>query len=151
MTPARKECAMPLLRLLTLACFCVATFVVLFASLSARAITGGKVHTGFVGEWVPVAATCSSSLKVVIGQNRVVFVKGAERVEYSNLEQCFGCAGQGVEGVIMLSTEAMGDSPFMITLDESRKKTPVITVDFSNDKKLGSRFPFGDRALKKCS
>jgi hypothetical protein len=43
----------------------------------------------------------------------------------------------------------MGDSPFMIHLDTT-KKQPVL-VDFSNDKKLGARFPFGSGALKKCA
>ena len=49
----------------------------------------------------------------------------------------------------MLSTDAMGDSPFMITLDENKKRMSM-TVDFSNDKKLAARFPFGTKALKEC-
>lgn len=115
----------------------------------ATAITGGQVHVGFVGEWVPAAATCSSPLKLVIAKNSVAFVSGSDKAEYAKLEQCFGCAGQGIENVTMLSTDAMGDSPFMITLDE-RKKRAAMTVDFSNDKKLGARFPLGTKPLKKC-
>jgi hypothetical protein len=57
--------------------------------------------------------------------------------------------GQGAEDVILLSTDAMGDSPFMITMDGRRKAKPTLSVDFSNDKKLGARFPLGTAALKK--
>lgn len=149
MPNAAKELAMSYLRRRELGC-CAALAVIL-VSVPAAALTGGKVHAGFVGEWVPAAAACSSPIKLVIAQDRVVFVNGSDRIEYTKLEQCFSCAGQGVEGVTMLSTEAMGDSPFMITLDESRKKAPALTVDFSNDKKLGRRFAFGARALKRCS
>ena len=124
---------------------CVAALV----TVPSAAITGGQVHAGFVGEWVPAAATCEAPLKLVIGKNKVAFVSGAERAEYTKLEQCFSCAGQGVEGVTMLSTDAMGDSPFMITLDE-RKKRASMTVDFSNDKTLAARFPLGTKPLKKC-
>jgi hypothetical protein len=46
----------------------------------------------------------------------------------------------------VLSTDAMGDSPFLIYLDASKKKATV-RIDFSNDKKLGTRFPFGTAAL----
>ena len=46
-------------------------------------------------------------------------------------------------------TYAMGDSPFMISLDASKKKAAVRT-DFSNDKKLGGCLPFGTAALKRC-
>jgi hypothetical protein len=57
--------------------------------------------------------------------------------------------GNTTENITILSTNAMGDSPFMIYLDGSRKK-PALTIDFSNDRKLGARFPFGRAALKKC-
>ena len=79
----------------------------------------------------------------------VTFVNGAQRAEYRQLEQCFTCMGRDVTNVTMLSTDAMGDSPFMIYLDASKKKATVRT-DFSNDKKLGARFPFGTAALKHC-
>ena len=49
--------------------------------------------------------------------------------------------GRDVENVTILSTDAMGDSPFMIYLDGS-KKSSVVTDEFPNDKKLGTRFPF---------
>lgn len=128
----------------------VVACAMVLTGVPAAAITGGTVHAGFVGEWVPAAATCASPLKIVIAQNRVVFVSGADRAAYDRLEQCFSCAGQGVMGVTLLSTDAMGDSPFMFTLTEARKKPPSMTVDFSNDKKLGSRFPFGAKTLKRC-
>ena len=127
----------------------LAACVAALATVPSEAITGGQVHTGFIGEWVPAAATCESPLRIVIANNSVAFVSGAQRAEYTRLEQCFSCAGQGVEGVTMLSTDAMGDSPFMLTLEE-RKKRASMTVDFSNDKKLAARFPFGSKALKKC-
>jgi hypothetical protein len=57
--------------------------------------------------------------------------------------------GRDVQNVTLLSTDAMGDSPFMITLDGSGK-APRTSVDFSNDSKLGARFPLGTAALKKC-
>ncbi len=124
---------------------CVAALV----TVPSAAITGGQVHTGFVGEWVPAAATCTSPLRLVIAKNSVAFVSATERAQYTKLEQCFSCAGQGVEGVTMLSTDAMGDSPFMITLEENKKRASM-TVDLSNDKKLAARFPLGTKSLKKC-
>ena len=44
---------------------------------------------------------------------------------------------------------ALGDSPFTITLHGTRK-LPAVSVDFSNHRKLGSQFPLGTAALKKC-
>ncbi len=129
---------------LALVVACVGTALAPLAS----AITGGAVHAGFLGEWVPATATCTSPLKLVIGANRVAFVSGADRAEYTRLEQCFSCAGQGVEGVTLLSTDAMGDSPFMITLDESHKRRTSMTIDL--DKKLAARFPLGTKPLKRC-
>jgi hypothetical protein len=76
-------------------------------------------------------------------------VNGAQRAEYRQLEQCFTCMGRDVTNVTLLSTDAMGDSPFMIYLDASKKKASVRT-DFSNDKQLGARFPLGTAALKHC-
>jgi hypothetical protein len=57
--------------------------------------------------------------------------------------------GPGLENITWLTTDAMGDSPFIIYLDGSKKKASV-QVDFSNDKRPGSRFPFGAGTLKKC-
>jgi hypothetical protein len=118
-------------------------------SNAALAMTGGSVGAAFHGQWVPVKASCNSPLKLVIGPNTVTFVNGAQRAVYPKLEQCFTCMGRDVTNIVLLSTDAMGDSPFMIHLDTT-KKQPVL-VDFSNDKKLGARFPLGSGALKKCA
>ena len=119
---------------------------------AAQAMTGGSVDAKFRGDWVPAKAACSSPLKMVIGANVVTFVNGTQRAEYRQLEQCFSCAGgaQDIDSPTMLSTDAMGDSPWMIYLDR-KKKTPTLTVDFSNDKQLGARFPFGKGGLKRCN
>jgi hypothetical protein len=53
----------------------------------------------------------------VIEANVVTFVNGAQRAEYRQLEQCFTCMGRDVDKVTLLSTDAMGDSPFLIYLD----------------------------------
>ena len=130
----------------------VAASVLALATLvfgTPQTMTGGSVAAEFRGEWVPAKARCTSPLKLVIEPNVVTFVKGADRAEYRKLEQCFTCMGHDVEDITLLSTDAMGDSPFMIYLDGSKKKAAV-TVDFSNDKKLGARFPFGKAPLKKC-
>lgn len=50
---------------------------------------------------------------------------------------------------IAVSLFALGDSPFTITLDGTRK-VPAVAVAFSNHRKLGARFPLGTAALKKC-
>lgn len=105
----------------------------------------------FRGTWVPAAATCASPLKVTIGPRVVTFENGAQRAEYRKLETCVTCMGRDVTNVTLLSTDAMGDSPWMITID-TRRKTPVVSVDMSNDKKLAARFPFGREAvLKRCT
>jgi hypothetical protein len=123
--------------------------VTALAGVTAHAMTGGSVEAKFRGTWVPASAACTAPLKLVIEANKVTFVNGAQRAEYSQLEQCFTCMGRDVTHVTMLSTEAMGDSPFMIYLDTSKKK-PSVRTDFSNDKQLGGRFPFGTAALKQC-
>jgi hypothetical protein len=123
--------------------------VTALTGVAAHAMTGGSVDAKFRGTWVPASAACTSPLKLVIDANMVTFVNGAQRAEYRQLEQCFTCMGRDVTNVTMLSTDAMGDSPFMIYLDASKKKT-VVRTDFSNDKKLGARFPFGTAALKPC-
>ena len=123
----------------------------LLACTTAGAMTGDSVDAKFRGEWVPAKAACTSPLKLVIDANVVTFVNGAQRAEYRKLEQCFSCAGgaRDIDPPTMLSTEAMGDSPWIIYLDR-KKKTPSLTVIFPNDEKLGARFPLGTAALKKC-
>jgi hypothetical protein len=129
-----------------------ATSVLALATLifgTPQEMTGGSVAAAFRGEWVPAKARCTSPLKLIIEPKVVTFVKGADRAEFRRLEQCFTCMGRDVENITILSTDAMGDSPFSIYLDGSKKKA-ALTVDFGNDKKLGARFPFGAAALKKC-
>lgn len=121
------------------------------AAGTAHAMTGGSVDAKFRGTWVPAKAACASPLKLVIEANQVSFVNGSQRADYRKLEQCFSCAGgaRDLDPPTMLSTDAMGDSPWTIYLDRKRK-TPTLTVDFSNDRKLGARLPLGNAALKKC-
>jgi hypothetical protein len=128
----------PLLALSALACS------------AALAMTGDSVAVPFRGSWVPAKATCDSPLKLVIDANLVAFVNGTQRAEFRKLEQCFSCMGRDVQEMTLLSTEAMGDSPFMITLDGRKKSKPGVSVDLSNDKKLAARFPLGNGALKRC-
>jgi hypothetical protein len=127
------------------------TMVAVVLAVPALAMTGDHVQAKFRGTWVPAAAACTSPVKVVIDANRVSFVNGAQRADFDRLEQCFSCMGQGVEDVVLLSTDKMGDSPWTLTLDGSKKGRTVVTADFSNDKRLGGRFPLGKGPLKKCS
>jgi hypothetical protein len=120
------------------------------ACSTAFAMTGDSVAVPFRGDWVPAKAACGSSLKLVIDAQAVTFVNGDQRSEFRKLEQCFSCMGRDVQNMTLLSTEAMGDSPFMITLDGTKKTKPGVSVDLGNDKKLGARFPLGNAALKKC-
>jgi hypothetical protein len=130
----------------------IAASAITFAALTlgtSQTMTGGSVAAEFRGEWVPANAACISPLRLIIEPNIVTFVKGTDRAEYRKLEQCFSCMGHDVENITLLSTDAMGDSPFTIYLDGSKKKVKL-TVDAGNDKKLQARFPFGTAALKKC-
>ena len=128
--------------------FCAACFgLAMFAAGSALAITGGSVDPSLRGEWVTAKAACPSPLKVVVEANKVTFFNGPQQQAYAKLEQCFSCAGPDVQGVIWLSTDAMGDSPFIIHFDT--KKRVATEVDFSNDKKLAARFPLKG-PLKRC-
>ena len=123
--------------------------IAVLAFPASQAMTGGSVAVEFRGEWVPARAACASTLRLIIEPTVVTFVKGSDRAEYRKLDQCFTCMGRDVENITLLSTDAMGDSPFMIYLDGSKKKAAV-SVDFPNDRELGKRFPFGAGALKKC-
>jgi hypothetical protein len=123
--------------------------IAVFAIPLGQTMTGGSVAAEFRGEWAPAKAGCASPLKLIIEPTTVTFINGTDRAEYRKLEQCFTCMGHDVKDITMLSTDAMGDSPFMIYLDGSKKKAAV-QVDFSNDKELGKRFPFGAGTLKKC-
>ena len=120
------------------------------ACSAALAMTGDNVAVPFRGSWVPAKASCDSPLKLVIDANVVTFVNGAQRAEFRKLEQCFSCMGRDVQDMTLLSTDAMGDSPFMITLDGRKKGKPGVSVDLGNDKKLAARFPLGNVALKGC-
>ena len=120
------------------------------ACSAALAMTGDSVAEPFRGSWVPAKANCDSPLRLVIDAKAVTFVNGAQRAEFKKLEQCFSCMGRDVQNMTLLSTEAMGDSPFMITLDRTKKAKPGVSVDLGNDKKLAARFPLGNVALKKC-
>jgi hypothetical protein len=123
---------------------------VLACAAGAVAMTGDSVAEPFRGSWVPAKTTCDSPLKLVIGPQSVAFVNGAQRAEFRKLEQCFSCMGRDVQDMTLLSTDAMGDSPFMLTLDGRKKARPAIGVDLGNDKKLAARFPLHNVALKKC-
>jgi hypothetical protein len=130
----------------------IVTLILALSSLTfgtSQDMTGGSVAVEFRGEWVPAKAACTSPLRLKIDAHLVSFVKGTDRAEYRKLEQCFSCMGHDVENITLLSTDAMGDSPFTVYLDGSKKRVGV-KVDFSNDKKLGARFPFGSEGLKKC-
>lgn len=81
----------------------------------------------------------------------MAFVNGTQRAEFAKREHCFSCMGVEVENVTLLSTEAMGEAPFMITLDGRKASKPLVSVDMSNDKEFGARFPLGSAAVKKCS
>jgi hypothetical protein len=120
------------------------------ACASAVAMTGDNVAEPFRGSWVPAKAACDSALRIVIEPKAVTFVNGAQRAEFRKLEQCFSCMGRDVQDMTLLSTDALGDSPFMITLDGRKKAKPAIGVDLGNDKKLAARFPLHDVAMKKC-
>ena len=117
---------------------------------AAIAMTGDHVAVAFRGDWVPAQSACTSPLKLVIDADVVTFVNGTQRAEFRKLEQCFSCMGQGVQEVTLLSTDKMGDGPFMITLDGSKKPRPVVSVDLSNDRKLRAAYPLGSGVLKKC-
>lgn len=114
---------------------------------SSLAITGGSVDPALRGEWVPAKAACPSPLKVVVEANKVTFFNGTQQQAYTQLEQCFSCGGQAAQNIIWLSTDKMGDSPFIIHFDT--KKRIANEVDFSNDKKLAARFPLKG-PLKRC-
>ncbi len=120
------------------------------ACSAALSMTGDSVAVPFRGTWVPAKATCDSPLKLVIDANLVSFVNGGQRADFRKLEQCFSCMGRDVEDVTLLSTDAMGDSPFTITLDGRKKGKPGVNVELGNDKELAARFPLGTAALKKC-
>lgn len=115
---------------------------------AVQAMTGDSVEAKFRGNWVPAKAACTSPLKLVIDANLVTFVNAAHKAEYGKLEQCFSCMGRDVQGITLLSTDAMGDSPWTVTLDGSKKSKVVVSVAL--DKKLAARFPLGTAALKSC-
>jgi hypothetical protein len=122
------------------------------ATMSALGMTGGSVEPKFRGDWVPAKAACTSPLKLTIGANVVSFVNGAQRADFTKLDQCFSCVAGGMSAEpqpVWLTTDAMGDSPFIVTLDGTGR-APAVAVDFSNDKRLGARFPLGAAWLKKC-
>ena len=118
------------------------------ASSAAQAMTGGSVEAKFRGDWVPAKAACNSPLRMVIDANLVAFVNGSQRQEFRKLEQCFSCMGRDVQGITLLSTDAMGDSPWTVTMDGSKKSKVAVSVAL--DKQLAARFPLGTAALKKC-
>ena len=118
------------------------------ASSAALAMTGGSVEAKFRGDWVPAKAACNSPLRMVIDANLVAFVNGSQRQEFRKLEQCFSCMGHDVQGITLLSTDAMGDSPWTVTMDGSKKSKVAVSVAL--DKHLAARFPLGTAALKKC-
>lgn len=62
----------------------------------------------------------------------------------------FSCMGHDVKNMILLSTDAMGDSPFMITLDGRKKTKPGVSVDVGRPEQLSARFPLGNAPLKRC-
>ena len=132
------------MRQITTAMFAMA----LLAGSAAQAMTGESVAVVFRGEWVSAKAACDSPLRLVIDANRVTFVNGAQRAEYRKLEQCFSCMGHDVQGITLLSTDAMGDSPWTITMDGSKKAKVAVSVAL--DKQLAARFPLGTSALKRC-
>src|SRR5215216_7194807 len=114
------------------------------ASPPSQTMTGGSVAAEFRGEWVPAKADCTSPLKLIIEPTTVTFVKGSDRAEYRKLDQCFTCMGHDVKDITLLSTDAMGDSPFMIYLDGSKKRAAV-TIDFSMIKNLAPAFRLARR------
>lgn len=130
------------------------TSIVMLTALACGtglAMTGDHVAVPFRGEWVPPRATCTSPLKLVIDANLVAPSTAPSVPSSASSSGASRAGGQGVEDVVLLATEAMGDGRFMITLDGRKKARSVLSVDLSNDKKPAARLPLGTAALKKCS
>ncbi len=126
-----------------------ASLVALGALTAGAAMAASStVDAPFRGEWVPAKAACTSPVKLVIEANKVTFVNGAQRAVYPKLDQCFTCMGKDVNNIVWLSTDAMGDSPFILHLNTTTRQ--AVYLDTSNDKKLGARFPLGTGPFKKC-
>ena len=124
------------------------------ASPGGSTMTGGSVEERYRGTWVANGAACDSPVKLVIEANKVSFINGSQRANFTKLEQCFSCAAGGMtteRQPVWLTTDKMGDSPWQLTLDDTRKGRVVVTAEISNDKKMAARFPLGSGALKKCS
>ena len=120
------------------------------ACSAALAMTGDSVAEPYRGSWVPAKASCDSPLKLVIDAKVVTFVNGAQRAEFKKLEQCFSCMGRDVQNMTLLSTDAMGDSPFMITLDGTKKVKPGVSVDLGKRQEARRAVSAGNAALKRC-
>jgi len=91
-------------------------FAAVVAACSTHATTN-DVLPAFHGTWVPAAAACTSPHKARIDAQAVTLQNGAQRVKFRKLEQCFSCMGRDVQNVTLLSTDAMGDSPWTLTPD----------------------------------
>ncbi len=105
--PSRPETSVPMNRIRFLP-----FLIAVVAASPAHAMTGESVAAPFRGTWVPVAAACTSPVKVQVDANAVAFVNGAQRAEFRKLEQCFSCMGHDVQNITLLTTDAMGDSPW---------------------------------------
>ena len=112
-------------------------------------MTGRSVKAQWRGTGGPASAACPSPLTLVSEATRATCVNGAQRAEYRQLEQCFTYMRRAVTHGTMLSTDAIGDSPWMISLDAS-KKPATVGIYCSNDKQLRARLPFGTAALQHC-
>jgi hypothetical protein len=149
----------------------------LYASLLMLAITAGaalpasaQVPAEFAGDWVPIAAMCTSPARVRVEAARITLVNGADSEAFAGIEMAgpayFGPDYRGTSAVAI--TEFDGHQPVILTFNAQEKRgvaqAELASPVSGNVNALGrelnarltklslvKRFPLHQVPLKKCA
>jgi hypothetical protein len=129
----------------------LAGFWILFATLSANAAEP-IVPPEFIGDWVPLKASCQSKTLLRVAPAAVTLLSGANSQQFGDIGICYSCEGgaQYSGEVVWLTPEFHSGSvaPFIVRFNANEEKgVAVVEIKSGNIKR---RFPVHERKLRKC-
>jgi hypothetical protein len=123
----------------------------LLAAMSASAAES-TVPAEFIGDWVPIKASCESKTRLRVAPTTVTLVNGTDSQQFGNLDICYSCEGgarYNGEVVWLLPELNSADAvPFTVRFNANEEQgIAVVEIESSS---IRSRFLIHDTKLHKC-
>ncbi len=134
--------------------------------LAAHASAQTAIPAEFHGDWVPQTASCQSPARLRVAQGTLTLINGKDSQAWDNVGLPASFFGPDYSGIsIVALPDFDGEQPFTVYFNADEKKgvtkvniysemrgpmNPQVAAIQAAAKKLATRFPLNDLALKKC-